>query len=524
MLGKDEDFADISENDIVGRSTPDVIPFDVPYQPGSDAVELVAETPGGIIKEVLTAGVGDDQPGTGDRITVHYTGRLRSTGAKFDSSKDHHGPPFQFTLGKGEVIKAWDIGVASMKKGEVARLTCDSEFAYGSRGSPPQIPPDADLIFDVELISWKGEDLTKDGDGGILRSTMVASSGFVTPNEGAVVNIHAVGKHEGRVFFEKDMEFRLDLGEADELPRGVEEALYKFHKGEKSVLKLSPQYGFGAEGNPQLGVPPNAHLVYEITLTDLTKAKDRWEMTNEEKINQGSLYKTLGTNYFQKGKLDVALQKYKKAIDFLDDGAVSESDSFDLDRDRSSTTSYEDAEEDFQGGGDAPEEISEVSDPRYPETESFVPNTPRREPPSTDTPEEKKSRNEVLLAVRLNLGLVALKLGEERESVEHCSKALDIDSSNEKAYFRRGQALLKMHEPEKALKDFNKVVELNPENKAAVGQIALCKKSVVDLQNRDKKIYQKMFELYSSGDNVGTSEKNEKKMETSASIEPQTAA
>lgn len=60
----------------------------------------------------------------------------------------------------GNVIKAWDIGVATMKRGELAVLLCKSEYAYGKRGSPPNIPPDATLVFEVELFNWKGGILT----------------------------------------------------------------------------------------------------------------------------------------------------------------------------------------------------------------------------------------------------------------------------------------------------------------------------------------------------------------------------
>jgi FK506-binding protein 4/5 len=56
----------------------------------------------------------------------------------------------------GNVIKAWDIGVATMKRGELAVLLCKSEYAYGKKGSPPTIPPDATLVFEVELFDWKG--------------------------------------------------------------------------------------------------------------------------------------------------------------------------------------------------------------------------------------------------------------------------------------------------------------------------------------------------------------------------------
>uniref|UniRef100_A0A3B4A361 peptidylprolyl isomerase n=1 Tax=Periophthalmus magnuspinnatus TaxID=409849 RepID=A0A3B4A361_9GOBI len=89
-------------------------------------------------------------PHRGQKVSVHYTGTL-TNGEKFDSSKDR-GRPFEFTLGQGEVIKGWDEGVAQMCVGEVARLTCTPDYAYGARGYPPVIPPNATLVFEVELL------------------------------------------------------------------------------------------------------------------------------------------------------------------------------------------------------------------------------------------------------------------------------------------------------------------------------------------------------------------------------------
>lgn len=102
---------------------------------------------GGVLKEIIKEGYGDEVPSVGSKVTVHYTGTLLD-GTKFDSSKDRDNP-FQFSLGQGQVIKAWDIGVATMKKGEVAMLTCNSKYAYGKTGSPPKIPADATLKFEV---------------------------------------------------------------------------------------------------------------------------------------------------------------------------------------------------------------------------------------------------------------------------------------------------------------------------------------------------------------------------------------
>ncbi len=99
--------------------------------------------------ETVRAGTGAEAK-TGNRVTVHYVGTL-TDGKKFDSSRDR-GQGFRFTLGKGEVIKGWDQGVAGMKIGEVRKLTIPPHLAYGARGFPPVIPPNATLVFEVELL------------------------------------------------------------------------------------------------------------------------------------------------------------------------------------------------------------------------------------------------------------------------------------------------------------------------------------------------------------------------------------
>ena len=100
--------------------------------------------------EKLVAGNGAMSK-TGDRVVVHYTGWLLD-GTKFDSSVDRK-QPFEFLLGKGQVIRGWDEGVATMQVGDKVQLTIPPHLAYGRYGAGGVIPPDATLVFEVELLA-----------------------------------------------------------------------------------------------------------------------------------------------------------------------------------------------------------------------------------------------------------------------------------------------------------------------------------------------------------------------------------
>ena len=166
-------------------------------------------------------------PMIGDRVSVHYTGWL-CDGTKCDCSlgrKDR----VSFDLGKGDVIKAWAIAGATMKEGEVCHSPCGPEYAYGSAGSAPEIPPEATLAFQVE---WRRR-----------------------------------GGCPGR--YSRDQIFdRREVGEAEsvDLPCGLEKAIQRKEKGEHSLVCLKPSYAFGyafgSVGKEKFQIPPNAELKY----------------------------------------------------------------------------------------------------------------------------------------------------------------------------------------------------------------------------------------------------------------------
>ncbi|XP_078272897.1 peptidyl-prolyl cis-trans isomerase FKBP4-like [Rhinoraja longicauda] len=408
---------------------------------------------GGVLKLVKKEGTGDETPMTGDKVSVHYTGVLLD-GTKFDSSRDRD-EYFTFDLGKGQVIKAWDIAVATMKIGEICQIICKPEYAYGSAGSPPKIQPDATLVFEIELFEIKVEDLSQDEDGGITRRIRKKGESYSKPNEGASVEVHLEGKCQGKVFDNRDVSFIIGDGEEHHIPPGIEKALQDMEKGEEAIISLKPKYGFGEAGNAKLNIPPSASLVYEVVLKNFEKAKESWEMNIDEKLEQSAIIKEKGTSYFKDGKYKQAIIHYKKIVSWL-------------------------------------------------EHESGL------------AEELLKQSNVLRLAAHLNLAMCYIKMDENLQAVENCEKALELDANNEKALFRMGEARLAMNDYELAKANFQKLVQLYP-NKAAKMQIGICQKKIKEQLDREKKIYAKMFPKFGNSDTK--EEVIKTKSEKDASIE-----
>mgnify|MGYP006199273029 CR=1 FL=1 len=108
-----------------------------------------SKTPSGLTIEELETGAGDEAK-AGQKVSVHYTGWL-TNGTKFDSSHDRN-EAFSFSLGRGQVIRGWDEGVQGMKVGGKRKLTIPPELGYGARGAGGVIPPNATLVFEVQLL------------------------------------------------------------------------------------------------------------------------------------------------------------------------------------------------------------------------------------------------------------------------------------------------------------------------------------------------------------------------------------
>ncbi|XP_060775575.1 peptidyl-prolyl cis-trans isomerase FKBP5-like isoform X2 [Neoarius graeffei] len=458
----------------------------------SQGLDITPNKDRGVCKIVKRHGTESEKPMIGDKVCVRYTGKFLN-GKTFDSSLDQK-EPFVFNVGKGHVIKAWDIGVHSMQKGEVCILMCKPEYAYGSVGIPPKIPPNSTLLFEVELLSFRGEELTE--DGGILRRIKVKGEGYNNPNDGATVHVHLEGRCGGRLFDSRDATFVVGESEDVGVPLGVDRAMEKMQKGECCLLYLKPKYGYGKEGKRELDIGPNAELLYEVTLKDFQLAKQSWEMDLSEKLEQAVLVKQKGTQYFKQPfcmhsvwlNLGEAGSFPQETDDLATAGFMSFMKLF-----RSFHLDSSSHDEDFllQLGG---------AGQYYPAVIHYQRIVTWLEMEYRTRKEQQQAIKALLIMAHLNMALCYLRLQEYSQSVENCNKVVELDSANEKALYRRGEARLLMNEFSLALVDFRQVLQVNPTNRAAHCQIAVCQSKIREHHEHDKKIYANMFQRFAEHD------------------------
>ncbi|KAL0956739.1 hypothetical protein HGRIS_002859 [Hohenbuehelia grisea] len=219
----------------------------------------------------------------GDNIEVHYTGTLLSNGNKFDSSVDR-GEPFALTLGVGQVIKGWDEGLIGMCKGEKRTLTIPSSMAYGSRGAGSDIPPNAALVFTVELLSLKSKTAAPEKSDPTelqIEVTHKPDDCPATAKKGDSIEVHYTGTlfSNGNKFdssVDRGQPLPLTLG-VGQVIKGWDEGLLGMCQGEKRTLTIPSSMAYGSRGFGSI-IPPNSALVFTVELVSLKSKIPREEL------------------------------------------------------------------------------------------------------------------------------------------------------------------------------------------------------------------------------------------------------
>jgi peptidylprolyl isomerase len=248
-----------------------------PAEPSQPAVEIddseFATTESGLRYAIYEEGSGAEAE-AGDIVRVHYTGRLED-GTEFDTSLDT-GQPIQFALGTGRVIPGWDEGIALLREGDKARFIIPSDLAYGPQGSGGVIPPDATLIFDVELVEILPG--SPDSPTAVDEADLVTSESGLqyydieegtgeTPQPGQLVTVqYTLWLEDGT-----KIDSSLDSGQAlvyevgaGQLFPGLEEGIATMQVGGRRQLIIPPDLAFGPAGSGP--IPPDATIIFEVEL------------------------------------------------------------------------------------------------------------------------------------------------------------------------------------------------------------------------------------------------------------------
>ncbi|GLT61745.1 hypothetical protein SLA2020_344280 [Shorea laevis] len=413
-----------------------VVQFDVELLSWITVVDVCKD--GGIIKKIMEKGRRNEKPGDLDEVLVKY--QVALIDGTIVAKTPEQG--IEFYVKDGHLCLALPKAISTMKWGEKVKLIVQPQYAFGEEGRVandgfPAVPPNSVLNIELWLVSFKSViDVT--GDSKVFKKIMKEGEGAIVANEGASVTISYTARLEDGTVFEKKgvdgvqpLEFTTD---EEQVIAGLDRAAATMKKGERALLTISPEYGFGSmEVKCDLGtVPPCSNMVYEVEMLNFIKEKTPWELNNQEKIEAAGKKKEEGNILFKSGKYQRAAKKYDKAADY-----VSEDVSF----------------------GDTEEKLVKA----------------------------------LRVSCWLNAAACSIKLKDFQEAIKLCSKVLDIESYSVKALYRRAQAYMEISDLVLAELDIKKALEADPQNREVKQIQNTLKQLQAESNKRDAKLYTKMF-------------------------------
>eukprot|EP01025_Chloroclados_australasicus_P049812 TRINITY_DN5694_c1_g1_i4.p1 TRINITY_DN5694_c1_g1~~TRINITY_DN5694_c1_g1_i4.p1 ORF type:complete len:374 (-),score=52.22 TRINITY_DN5694_c1_g1_i4:200-1192(-) len=289
-------------------------------------------------------------------------------------------------------------------------------------------------------------------DGGVTKDILQAGAGEVVPLHSTCL-VQYIGRlaDDGTEFYnsykeggEQSQPTTVVAGrDASMSQQGLYIGVGSMRKGEKCILHVAPEYGYGVKGNFSFpSVPPYSKLEYEVELIDFSpveEGKPVKEMFFEERLEAAQRRRLEGNDLYKKGDLDAAINKYNMGMSYIDDEMMMQLQGFHLDR-----------------------------------------------------------AEDVLGLLRLNLATVMLQKGEYQQVVYYTSQVLRHDESNAKAYYRRGKARLSMGQTEEAKKDLEKAQDLSPNDKLIVQALQEVKRTEVEERQAQAKLFKGKLPAQSS--------------------------
>lgn len=437
MSGSDyEDSASISDDS--------QLPVEVDYPVGEE-VE-VPGTDGQLFKTLLTAGSGR-RPVKGAHVSVHYVGTLLD-GSEFDSSRKR-GKLFEFQLAKGQVIKGWDTGVATMQLGEKCVLRCLPTYAYGAAGHPPTIPENATLLFEVELFAWtKDDDISEAKNRTHMKRTLIDGTGLENPDteshltlrvkiysgKDATLDSVEEGQCDGSSLLWSSGEepWEVEIGETA-LPPRFTESLKKLRTGEVAIFEVHPTL-IPQEGCEAYHIPAHLQtaLLYKVEVLSLSTVKT-WEFHGMEKVTEGLKRKEKGNAALQAGDLNKAEAAYRRALEFIG--------------------------EDF----------------------------------GLQTDEEKAAAKELRVVVWGNLAQALMIQGKHKEAVGVLKKAVDADPTRVKNLYRQAVCHEHLGNYEDAKQALLSLLSYDANNAEATVLLQKVKAEIKEYNQKQKSLFKRMF-------------------------------